>query len=344
MADCTSREAISISLVFAHSGLVDAETIFAPSQAVVHDFFSLCHAIGWPVLLQDHVGFKGALRADFCTSAPYYADESCEVIFNVPYFLHDTLQMHQLQRSLQDLPDVPASATSSAEETPLKRPKSGRVHHNKANTLRETRSAKAAPADPLLSLKTKSSSHTLDRLGLVTHENADEEEVEVEGYASSGARTPSSSATVPAAHQLRLTELFQSVSKQDRIIVIWIQEMDQWETIPRKLFAYSNAQIFMFIHPLPSSPGLFTVRYLIASGALEDHLSFGPLVEGMVVSQEALGTLLTQTVISAHLQCKHVKEAWHRSPWWHRRQSMDDLAHRYMANPSFTEYYASLFQ
>lgn len=62
----------------------------------------------------------------------------------------------------------------------------------------------------------------------------------------------------------------QHISEEDLVAIVWIDDLSKFETVPNKLGGY--CKLFIFVHPLENAQGLFCIRILLASGALEDHL------------------------------------------------------------------------
>ncbi|CAG8500511.1 8579_t:CDS:10 [Ambispora gerdemannii] len=80
------RDCISASVFFARSGQESYENIVNP-EAISEDFEKFLNSLGWPVDLETHPGFKGKLTPSLCKTAPYFADRTIELIFNVPYLI-----------------------------------------------------------------------------------------------------------------------------------------------------------------------------------------------------------------------------------------------------------------
>ncbi|KAJ3085417.1 Ral GTPase-activating protein subunit alpha-1, partial [Quaeritorhiza haematococci] len=71
----------------------------------------------------------------------------------------------------------------------------------------------------------------------------------------------------------------------------------------------ATCAVFLFVHPLQDTPGLYWVKTSIVSSAPQllsvmEDFSFGPLVDGTIVSRHSLGLLVRHTAISAHMQCR----------------------------------------
>lgn len=58
--------------------------------------------------------------------------------------------------------------------------------------------------------------------------------------------------------------------EEDLVTIVWIEDLQNFEAIPKLLGG--SSKLFLFVHPLKNSKGLFCIRILLASGALEDHL------------------------------------------------------------------------
>ena len=145
---------------------------------------------------------------------------------------------------------------------------------------------------------------------------------------------------------LALSQLYHRVSIDDFVCVVWIDDLLGYRRLSKRLrqatHLLSKAMVFIFVNPLSgNAAGLFWVRIVIPPGGnyavaaaqrlsdntlvsvrcqklcavLLTHLlsqAFGPLVDGMIISQHALGALIRNTSLSAHQACRVVTESYTR--------------------------------
>ncbi|KAF0561745.1 rap/ran GTPase-activating protein [Gigaspora margarita] len=80
------RNCLSVSVYYIQSGFDNFDNIINP-PSISEDFERFLNSLGWPVSLDAHSGYKAKLDSSICKVAPYFADRSVEVIFNVPYLI-----------------------------------------------------------------------------------------------------------------------------------------------------------------------------------------------------------------------------------------------------------------
>ncbi|CAG8856618.1 38798_t:CDS:2, partial [Gigaspora margarita] len=80
------RNCLSVSVYYIQSGSDNFDNIINP-PSISEDFERFLNSLGWPVSLDAHSGYKAKLNSSICEVAPYFADRSVEVIFNVPYLI-----------------------------------------------------------------------------------------------------------------------------------------------------------------------------------------------------------------------------------------------------------------
>ncbi|KAI8067251.1 hypothetical protein BDF21DRAFT_111951 [Thamnidium elegans] len=154
-----------------------------------------------------------------------------------------------------------------------------------------------------------------------------------------------------------ITKIHQQVSSDDHVCIIWIQDLDHYKSIAKmiKSSVNSKAMVYIFINPLKNSAnGLYWVRILVpalgntptsiaASQRLnENALIFGPLVDGIVVSRHALGSMVRSTAISAHQACRVVTDTYTR-PYVIRKEYIEEMAHRHRVKLPLSEFYSDIF-
>ncbi|EPB83117.1 hypothetical protein HMPREF1544_10155 [Mucor circinelloides 1006PhL] len=156
-----------------------------------------------------------------------------------------------------------------------------------------------------------------------------------------------------------ISKIHQQISSDDHICVIWIEDLAHYKLLASLIKASSSvnskAMVYIFINPLKhSANGLYWVRILVpphgnspasllASQRLnENALIFGPLVDGIVVSRHALGSMVRSTAISAHQACRVVTDTYTR-PYVIRKEYIEEMAHRHRAKLPLSEFYSDVF-
>ncbi|CAG8567296.1 5681_t:CDS:10 [Gigaspora rosea] len=251
------RNCLSVSVYYIQSGSDDFDQIINP-PSISEDFERFLNSLGWPVSLDTHSGYKAKLDSSICKVAPYFADRSVEVIFNVPYLIK--------------------------------------------------------------TLNTDSSSNSL-------------------------------------------SNFFKNIFADDLVCIVWIEDVLLMHSAPSKIG--QHAFVYIFVHPLQNATGLYWIRIItsyscsigIGSGLNnekktgkgrvnwnadvlklnENHLAFGPLVDGMIVSRHTIGSLVRNTAISAHDACRNLTETRIRQPYAIRRQFIDEMYNKYKTSLSITE-------
>lgn len=77
------RETISCSVFYVRSGRQTLAEILT-EEKVSLDYLQFVHSLGWPIDLRKHPGWCGAISSKISPSAPYYANNSVEMVFHVP--------------------------------------------------------------------------------------------------------------------------------------------------------------------------------------------------------------------------------------------------------------------
>ncbi|KND00537.1 uncharacterized protein SPPG_09225 [Spizellomyces punctatus DAOM BR117] len=134
---------------------------------------------------------------------------------------------------------------------------------------------------------------------------------------------------------------FTDVAHEDLIYIVWVEDMHRYTSIPRKL-SRTAAQLFIFVHPLPHTPGMYFIRVVSNSLSFEDLMNIGPLLDGMVISRHILGMLVRTTAISGHKYCRTIKGTFRRPPLI-RRHHIEEVCNRHKTNMSIGRFYADLF-
>ncbi|KAL0143129.1 hypothetical protein V8B55DRAFT_1474509 [Mucor lusitanicus] len=156
-----------------------------------------------------------------------------------------------------------------------------------------------------------------------------------------------------------ISKIHQQISSDDHVCVIWIEDLAHYKSLASLIkassAASSKAMVYIFINPLKhSANGLYWVRILVppqgntpasvlASQRLnENALIFGPLVDGIVVSRHALGSMVRSTAISAHQACRVVTDTYTR-PYVIRKEYIEEMAHRHRVKLPLSEFYSDVF-
>ncbi|KAL9543689.1 hypothetical protein MBANPS3_007993 [Mucor bainieri] len=156
-----------------------------------------------------------------------------------------------------------------------------------------------------------------------------------------------------------IAKIHQQIASDDHVCVIWIQDLAHYKSLASLIKAssapHAKAMVYIFINPLKhSANGLYWVRILVppqgnssasvlASQRLnENALIFGPLVDGIVVSRHALGSMVRSTAISAHQACRVVTDTYTR-PYVIRKEYIEEMAHRHRVKLPLSEFYSDVF-
>ncbi|RCI01761.1 hypothetical protein CU098_005512 [Rhizopus stolonifer] len=136
----------------------------------------------------------------------------------------------------------------------------------------------------------------------------------------------------PSSEQT-LSEIYQRVSSDDHVCVVWIEDVTEYKKLAKLIKTSSATQsktmVYIFISPLKhSADSLYWI--------------FGPLVDGIVVSRHALGSMVRSTSISAHQACRVVTDTYTR-PYVIRREYIEEMAHRHRVKLPLSEFYTDVF-
>lgn len=146
---------------------------------------------------------------------------------------------------------------------------------------------------------------------------------------------------------------------ETKVLLVWVESYDDIENFPmtelvaetstgletsgnsstscRSVFYEKDVPV-VFIHPLKT--GLFRIKLNRNSGKYSLAL---PLVDGMVVSRRALGSLVRQTVVNV-CRRRRLESDSYSPPHVRRKQKIVEIAQRYRNQQLEPEFYASLFQ
>ncbi|OBZ83068.1 Ral GTPase-activating protein subunit alpha-2 [Choanephora cucurbitarum] len=156
-----------------------------------------------------------------------------------------------------------------------------------------------------------------------------------------------------------ISSIHQDVSSDDHVCVIWIEDLSEYKRLAKLIkissAPQSRAMVYIFINPLKhSADSLYWIRILIPSfdttpqallasqRLYENALIFGPLVDGIVVSRHALGSMVRSTAISAHQACRVVTDTYTR-PYVIRKEYIEEMAHRHRVKLPLSEFYTDIF-
>ncbi|KAI8996097.1 hypothetical protein BC832DRAFT_567895 [Gaertneriomyces semiglobifer] len=136
---------------------------------------------------------------------------------------------------------------------------------------------------------------------------------------------------------------FADIAKGDIVCIVWIEDVRRYTTVQQKLTkAGITSQLFIFIHPMQRTPGLYLIKLLPTTTSQDDLLAAGPLLDGMIVSRRALGILVRLTAISGHKHCRSIKGSYRR-PSLLRRHHIEEICNRHKSTLSVARLYADLF-
>ncbi|KAF9932457.1 hypothetical protein FBU30_008160 [Linnemannia zychae] len=161
-----------------------------------------------------------------------------------------------------------------------------------------------------------------------------------------------SSAEVPYLQDHRLVDQFRSVTMQDQVAVVWVEDRERMTNLLPLID--QNIMVFILIHPLEgdSAGGLFWIRILIqgshtTAGSVRltaNPLMIGPLADGMLVSRHALGSLVRNTAISADKACRLVSDYFTEPSAVRARYIQEVLQTHQSEEPdSISEFYRTMF-
>ncbi|KAJ3112431.1 hypothetical protein HK098_008122, partial [Nowakowskiella sp. JEL0407] len=135
------------------------------------------------------------------------------------------------------------------------------------------------------------------------------------------------------ANENSIIDIWHEIMLNDLVGVIWIEDLRQMAKVAVSL-RLKNILFFLYIHPLPKTPGLYLIKISASSVLnLEDCLVFGPLCDGMVVSSHSLAFLVRKTVISAQMICR-MQKGGYRKPIISRRNQIEEICNKYKTGTS----------
>lgn len=147
----------------------------------------------------------------------------------------------------------------------------------------------------------------------------------------------------------RLTEQLGSLLGANPVALVWLEDPSELLTLPSK-FGLPATLVYICVIPMTGcgSDGLYRIRIMVTAPPPSAHagdgsakvssFTFGPLLDGMVLRREMLGTLVRSTAISASLYCLYhlggaggTPESEPSTPTAARAQMILDLARKYEA-------------
>ncbi|GJJ73253.1 hypothetical protein EMPS_05611 [Entomortierella parvispora] len=158
-----------------------------------------------------------------------------------------------------------------------------------------------------------------------------------------------SSAEIPRMLDHQLVDQFRSVTLQDRVAVVWVEDRERMlNLLPLLLSNDQSLMVFLLIHPLggggDSAGGLFWIRIVVPQGITTatagsvrlaaNPLMIGPLADGMLVSRHSLGSLVRNTAISADRACRLMMENF-SEPSVARARYIQEVLHNHQQQPLY---------
>lgn len=134
------------------------------------------------------------------------------------------------------------------------------------------------------------------------------------------------------------TQFFQKAMEFDNVAIVWVQDTlnltSLIENLPR------NWQVLILVCPLPTTLATYYIKIVTFGNLLEDHLSLGPLQDGMILNQKHLGFLVRSTAIKASKLAQTVRNLYKR-PLLARRQRIEEICSKHQGEHN--EIIANLF-
>ncbi|KAJ3343028.1 hypothetical protein HDU93_000198 [Gonapodya sp. JEL0774] len=325
------RDCFGVTILFARSGVDSVDSIIH-SPSISYDFEQFLHSVAWPVDVKVHRGYRGNLDPTICDTAPYYANRNVEVVFHVPYYIRAPPS--------GGLKDTHKAPTTPSQPLGNIRPK--RATGDQSPHIPPTQPGSLMAASTVVEMPTDLL--TGDSTGDVNESTPDM--IPNTSSHPPDSTTPASKSQIPSqsstAKRIALRSTFLQVSQDDLVYIVWVEDMKHFLTIPKKV---GRGQVYIFIHPLPKSPGLYFVRLHTVGGAIsaDDILVFGPLLDGMVVSRHAIGHLVRITAISAHMHCSSSAGRNYTRPFMQRRHEVEELCKRHRKSLGLSAFYCDVF-
>ncbi|CAO3698457.1 unnamed protein product [Rhizopus stolonifer] len=149
-----------------------------------------------------------------------------------------------------------------------------------------------------------------------------------------------------------ISNIHQQLTVDDRTCIIWIEDVADYtllaELIKQNTAPGAKLMAYLFISPLKhTSDSFYWIRIWVPSQGATQHLFenmmiLGPLVDGIVVSRHALGSMIRKTVISTHQASRVMTDTFTR-PYVVRKEYIEDMSNRYRTTLPLSEFYHDLF-
>eukprot|EP00117_Sycon_ciliatum_P008472 scpid12358/ scgid11153/ Ral GTPase-activating protein subunit beta; p170 len=298
------------------------------------EFAEFLNALGWPVDLGTHPGFKGAVSCLHSPNdagqspMPYFADNNSEVLFVVPSLQKRARQVIaklQEHSNASNSDGAGAAATSSSAA---------------ASATGATGTGDEIP-----------SSVKMDILGQCARDLDLPPGAGVASCASSSSLTPfPTAATNAAAARSAVTPLAWQLDTS--IIIVWLERFEDWASFPLgkigelvtplhgSSMAGGNLPVqALFVHPL--NTGLYRIKRV--SPPSSRWVMAGPLLSDMVVSRRSLGPLVRQTVMNMAKRRRIVSDSY-SPPHALRKRRVEDLCKSHAVKQTVPDFYSALFR
>lgn len=113
--------------------------------------------------------------------------------------------------------------------------------------------------------------------------------------------------------QSQFAETLGSILEPDLVSIVWLEDPIDMTSLPSK-FGATNVLVYLCVCPMKDeeSLGLYRIRVMVTQPQSNEEeaqqaagLIFGPLLDGMLLRREMLGSLVRSTAISASLFALH---------------------------------------
>jgi hypothetical protein len=264
---------ITASVFYCTSSTRTFSDLIFPSSEISPIFKELLYSLGKPVELSAHRGFSGQLNPQICSVSPYFRDSSVELMFHCP--------------ALLKFPSTSATSSPSNDKVELNSKRGGYIHSSKNSTDSFGMEAN----DYRLIMRN-------DQVFLIWMDT-DATGIIPSHHDKSHSRSPS------ASPNPNLVNIQPSV-------VDLIGKADATYIIVTPINTLLNSDLFQVNIVLPHQTNS-NMSHSVSSPSQNPFMDFpsapnitptgfpGPLIDGMVIRRDALGTLLRNTVISSHM-------------------------------------------
>jgi len=131
----------------------------------------------------------------------------------------------------------------------------------------------------------------------------------------------------------------QGSGGEHKVVVAWLESIEDAENFPLGdlVASVNNICLVIFVHPLAS--GLHRIKLAGQIGKM--HYAT-PLVDGMVISRRAIGSMLRQTALNM-CRRKRLEADTYQPPHVRRKHKIQEMVQKYRSQMSEPEFYAHLF-